>query len=476
MDGLEISEIHLGALERTFRIDAEFYKKENLSIADRLKKTDFHSITDFFSISDGNHMSISEAFQEEGIPYYRGQDIYNTFIEEASPVCIDEKTYMHPHMLRSHLKSGDVLMSIVGAIVGNSALVSSDNAATCSCKLSIIRSKNMGMLPEFLFVFIKTKYGQNQIQKFKRGAAQTGFLLEDFDQILLPQLSTEFQQEIRYIVELSHNAVVQANQVYNQAEQLFLSEAKFQEPEKQKVIASAKTLSNSFLLSGRLDAEYYQPKYDALIEGIKKNSYVVLGGESGIVSIRKSIEPGSEAYQNEGIPFIRVSDISKFEIAQPALFLSNDVVETPSTLFPQKDTILFSKDGSVGIAHKVEEDMCAITSSALLHLIVRETEKVLPDYLTLVLNSPIVQLQAERDSNGAIIQHWKPSEIEKVIIPVLDISSQRIISEKVQKSFSFRRKAKKLLEYAEQAVEMAIEQGEDVAIAWLETITSEQEA
>ena len=61
--------------------------------------------------------------------------------------------------------------------------------------------------------------------------------------------------------------------------------------------------------------------------------------------------------------------------------------------------------------------MEVITSGALLHLTIKNPDEILPDYLTMVLNSPIVQLQAERDTNGAIIQHWKPSEIEKVVIP-----------------------------------------------------------
>ena len=133
----------------------------------------------------------------------------------------------------------------------------------------------------------------------------------------------------------------------------------------------------------------------------------------------------------------------------------------------QKDTILLSKDGSVGIAYKVETPMSVITSGALLHLNIRDKSEVLPDYLTLVLNSPIVQLQAERDSNGAIIQHWKPSEIENVIIPVLDMGIQKGIAAKVQESFALRKQSKQLLEYAKQAVEMAIEQGEGVALKWL---------
>ena len=37
----------------------------------------------------------------------------------------------------------------------------------------------------------------------------------------------------------------------------------------------------------------------------------------------------------------------------------------------------------------------------------------------------------------------------------------------VQKSFALRRQSEQLLNYAKQAVEMAIEQGEEVALAWL---------
>ena len=56
-------------------------------------------------------------------------------------------------------------MSIVGAIVGNLALVTTNNEATCSCKLAIMRPSNIDS--EFLAIYLKSYFGQNQIQKFK---------------------------------------------------------------------------------------------------------------------------------------------------------------------------------------------------------------------------------------------------------------------------------------------------------------------
>ncbi|MFQ1004422.1 hypothetical protein [Gilliamella sp. CG22] len=110
--------------------------------------------------------------------------------------------------------------------------------------------------------------------------------------------------------------------------------------------------------------------------------------------------------------------------------------------------------------------MKIITSGALLHLNIIDDE-FLPDYLTLVLNSPIVQLQAERDAGGSIIQHWKPSEIEEVIIPKLPLDSQKKISDLVLQSFKLKKQSEQLLEVAKKAVEIAIEQNEATAIDYI---------
>lgn len=217
------------------------------------------------------------------------------------------------------------------------------------------------------------------------------------------------------------------------------------------VVCSCKKLSDSFLASGRLDAEYYQPKYDLLFEKLKGFPTATI---KDIATIQKSIEPGSDAYQEEGIPFIRVANLSKFGLSNSDVKL--DTTQFADTIRSQKDTILLSKDGSVGIAYKMEETQDVITSSAILHLQLT-TPNVLPDYLTLVLNSIVVKLQAERDAGGSIIQHWKPSEIENVIIPILPMNEQQMIANKVKQSFKMREDAQDLLLQAKHIIEKTIE-------------------
>ena len=218
-----------------------------------------------------------------------------------------------------------------------------------------------------------------------------------------------------------------------------------------KTVKTYKKLSDSFLTSGRLDAEYYQPKYDYLFSHLNGFTTSTIGE---LTEIHKSIEPGSDAYGETGVPFIRVSDLSKFGLSDTTIHLNAE--DYHDVMRPQKDTILLSKDGSVGIAYKVEEPLDVITSGAILHLSLKSTD-VLPDYLTLVLNSPVVRLQAERDAGGSIIQHWKPSEIKNVVIPILPMQIQQEIAEKIRSSFKLRKENQYLLDEAKRIVEMAIE-------------------
>ena len=266
------------------------------------------------------------------------------------------------------------------------------------------------------------------------------------------------------MVRESHACLEQSKDLYREAEVLLYEELGLNPqnplatiaPVSQSLNFSVRTLKESLHATGRLDSEYYQIKYDEIEKVIKKQKFAKL---SDLVNMQKSIEPGSEAYQENGIPFIRVSNFNKFGISDTDIFL--DFAEFSQTIKPKKETILLSKDGSIGIAYCVKDDGDFITSSALLHLNIKgeKQREILPEYLTLILNSILVKLQAERDSGGSIIAHWRISEIEQILIPILDISIQEKIENLIKQSFTLRQKASELLQTAKQSVETAIEKG-----------------
>lgn len=468
MDGLECSEInknYIATKTYDFRTESEFFKKEDMVFLSRLESLNVATLEDGLveTVTDGTHFT--PTYVDEGIPFLSAINVKeNSFTPTAGYKFISKEEHFQL-CKRVHPKPGDILLRKVG-VGPRWACVIPENTFDFSIFVSValIRSK---INPYFLATYLNSKYGQLQLLRFNKGISQPDLHLEDIRKTIVPIFSDKFYEIIEDVVRNAERRSIESFEKVVEAESHFEQILNVKQIDTLNTAISVKRLSESLQNMGRLDAEFYQPKYDILFDELKKFSCKRLGGPNGIVNIKKSIEPGSEAYQDEGVPFVRVSDISKYEITPPEIYLSQNIVKNAESLFPKKDTILFSKDGSVGIAYKIERDEDIITSGALLHLTVRNTSEILPDYLTLVLNSPVVQLQAERDSNGAIIQHWKPSDIENVIIPILDIDTQKEIAVKVQESFTLRKQSRQLLEYAKQAVEMAIEQGEDAAIEWL---------
>ena len=389
-----------------------------------------------------------------------------------------------PTRARRLVHQGDVIVSSIEGSLDSCALMTDEyDGALCSTGFYVLQSHQHN--PETLLTLFKSLPIQNLMKKGCSGTILTAIGKSEFEKIPIPLIRKEVQEEIAKHVQKSFELRKEAMQllenakltveavienggnslIYNKLQADALKEwnkavwSLFTEigitsyiDAKAPIVSAYKKLSNSFLKSGRLDAEYYQPKYDHLFSELKRFKTKTI---KQIATPSKSIEPGSEAYREKGIPFIRVADLSKFGLSEPAVYL--DELEFKDTIRPQKDTILLSKDGSVGIAYKVDEPVDVITSGAIVHLNITDKE-VLPDYLTLVLNSAIVKLQAERDAGGSIIQHWKPSEIEEVIIPILPMANQIKISEMLQQSFSLRKESKRLLQEAIQIVETAIKE------------------
>ncbi len=388
-----------------------------------------------------------------------------------------------PTRARRIVHSGDVIISSIEGSLNSCALITDEyEGALCSTGFYVLKSSFLNS--ETLLTLFKSQPIQNLMKKGCSGTILTAIGKPELEKIPIPLIRQEVQEEIAAHVQKSFELRKEAMQMLEEAKLtvesaingggkplnysklqnksdrelnyavwLLLRELDMISKKDQHVIYTHKKLSNSFAISGRLDAEYYQPKYDYLFKELQRFETRKIGQ---IATIRKSIEPGSDAYIEDGIPFIRVSDLSKSGLSETSICL--DKVAFKDAPRPQKDTILLSKDGSVGIAYKVEEPLEVITSGAILHLNVID-KMVLPDYLTLVINSIVVKLQAERDAGGSIIQHWKQSEIEEVIIPILPMIVQQEISNRIQQSFKMRKESLILLAKAKQIVELSIEGG-----------------
>ncbi|CAJ0842094.1 10743_t:CDS:10 [Entrophospora sp. SA101] len=255
-------------LERTFRIDAEFYKPEILNSLNLLSKK--QPLTNYVKVSDGNHSKITEYFQDyPGIPYYGGKDVSaNFFIENAKPVYIPEKKYNKKEMRRSHFLPGDILLTTVG-IIGNLSLITDTIKESTGARSVGFLRPTSELSSEYIASFLMSKYGLIQLKRIARGSVQVRMILEDFDQIQLYPCSNKFDQTIKQVIQLSIKLNATRKQQYHKAEKILATALDLEEFQLQHKLTFAKNFSDIKQVE-RYDAEYFQPKFDEIIKRINK--------------------------------------------------------------------------------------------------------------------------------------------------------------------------------------------------------------
>ncbi|EAJ3386545.1 restriction endonuclease subunit S [Campylobacter coli] len=464
---LEVSVLKLSEVKKNidFRIDDSFWTMKLIYN----NKLNYKKIGECLLKSQyGISINMNEG--GDGIPIYRMNDIDNMLCNfEVKKYALIDKNELQTF----RLNYGDVLFNRTNSyeFVGRTGIFynNRENFVFASYLVRLVCNKEI-LLPEYLTVFLNTHIGKKEIRRRARPSInQTNVNPEELKEIKIPIFPMEFQLEIQNLVKDSHKALEESKELYKKAEETLylelgldpknplqsLLDSKTNNPTKSLNI-SIHTLKESFLKTGRLDSEYYQKKYEINEKIIMNKKYTVL---DNLVSITKSIEPGSNLYKNKGIPFIRVANLTQYGLSEGDVFLDEKdfFPQYLQILYPKKDTILFSKDGSVGIAYCVKEDKEVITSGAILHLNIKDKENILPEYLTLFLNSIFVKLQAQRDCGGSIISHWRIEDIKKVLVAILDIKIQEKIAKYIQESFNLRKKSKQLLDNAKIKVEEQIQ-------------------
>ena len=352
-----------------------------------------------------------------------------------------------PTMQRSHLQKGDVLMSIVGAIIGNVSLVTTDELATCSCKLAIIRPNKNVLRPEYVAMYLASKYGQQQIQRFRRGSGQTGLILEDFDQLLIPNINDTIQKDISEIVNRSYETLRESQQLYDSAEDYLLECLGLKDFKPSSEAVSIKRFSD-FASSGRLDAEYYHVKYDDLEEKIKSVSYKTIADLQTF---------NARGVQPEYIPDGNISVVNSKHILEDGLDYDN--FEKTSFEFLKKyeraaikenDILVYTTGANIGRAQPYLLSDIAIASN---HVNILRLDGVNSIYAALVLNSKIGRLQTEKACTGSAQAELYPADLESFLIPILPIDKQESIAEKVKQSFALKTESKEFLCLAKKKVE-----------------------
>ena len=458
MDGLECSEILKSELEFSGRIDAEYYQKKYLAYQDIINR---HDVLPLFKIADfligpfGSAYDTSSYVEQSDYRYIRGQDVKPFLLQDTSPRYMADSDFFR--LKKYALSSNDILVSVVGTL-GNACIIQNHEIpAIFSCKSTAIKST--GINPFYLLCYLNSKYGKSLLLRKERGAIQKGLNLYDLKTLDTPMFSDLFSECIEMCVNRSFDCIRQAKCNYRDATKQ-IEEIVGQEQELPEINCSTKTISESFSSTGRLDAEFYQEKYRAYETGI-------LSAAQGYTYIKKEFLQIKEKCSREldAYNYVEIGDIDVG--AGTATFNAVNTSELPDNakiMTKQGDLLVSTVRPNRG-AVAILEDEGLLVSGAFT--VLRENGNYPKEILQVLLRTSIYRDWLLRFNVGTSYPVIKDEDVLNMPIPLFEETVKQSIVSKVKEAASLRSQSEQLLEYAKQAVEMAIEQGEDVALTWL---------
>ena len=449
---MNFSIIQKSQLEGAHRLDAEYYRPEYLEIENSLRHYPTEKIVDLTAFVKKGVFDLSpENYRIEGVPFVRVQNIKSGFLDEENLVYIPGD--VHRKEKKTELNSFDIVLSKVGTVGEVSIIPSHFSQANFSQNVIGLKIRRDKIPKGFLLLFLLSKFGQLQIARANMLQVQPKLELKDIRDLLVTRLGDEenyFDDQVHKIEDYIENSKT----FYSQAENMLLEDLGLMDKKFDEDLATMVKFSE-IKSAGRMDADYFQPKYQKILSLIRANRGIELGE---LATVKKGIEPGAEAYQDEGRLFIRVSSLSKFGITdKDEKYLNEKLYETLKINYqPKVGEVLLTKDASPGVAYALKENIEGIISGGILRLKMKEDMD--PEYLVLCINSVVGQAQVERDAGGSIIRHWKPEQVKQMLIPIVSKPIQQKIADLVRQSHEARKKSKQLLEGAKHKVEKMIEE------------------
>lgn len=402
----------------------------------------------------------------EGVPFVRIGDMKGGLIEASSTAWISSEA--HTKEMKTALLFGDICLSKTAY-----AAASFINLAECNVSQDVVAVKlskdgAQRFKGGFVTSYLNGKIGLPIMSRYFQGNVQQHLSLEDAKKIELPCLSDALQNRV-------HNCVVNANvrrkealERVGQAETALLKAlglANWTPPEPLSYVAS----SADAFASSRLDAQYFMPAKAEVQEALRKLPGKLLGER--FASVRQMMNP-----KKDGVPhFVRNFDLT--DALQPILDDEKEPVATEE-IGSMKKTF---KNGDVAISRlraylreiavvRTDGKIPSVGSSEFIVLRpkTKADQAISPETLLTFLRSAPVQTILKWCQDGSQHPRFSEGDLLAIHLPDAVEAASAEIAANVLEGFEARRKARALLEAAKRAVEIAIEDSEAAALAYLD--------
>lgn len=335
MDGLDFQEIKKSELENEFTIGAEYYGKkyvESISVVKRQKKT-IPLGQMWILATDGDHGSPD--YQESGVLYLLSECVKEGYIEKAKCRYITEAK--NRELKRSCLHPGDIVVTKTGVYFGKSAVIPESipeaNTIAHVGKITLKSQYN----PYYVSTFLNCKYGYCQLRRRGIKATRPEIKLVEFPDIVIPEFSDRLYSAVEASVRKANTLLELASGTMELSAKLIIDSLAVGSSHAERVSKALVSFKNSFQLTGRLDAEYYQLKY-------KNYEAAVFGASNGYTFVKNEFVPVKKSCPRtlDNYNYVEIGDIDVGTGSAFANTVATEELPDNAKIMTQKGDLLVS--------------------------------------------------------------------------------------------------------------------------------------
>ncbi len=451
-------------LEHTIsnRLDAEFFKKEYLLQDTSISKFGFWKLSEVTKKIDVGFVGAMVAnYRDEGIALLQTKNINAFFVSDTDTIKITKE--FHSQLKKSQVYKEDILIARSGSF--GKASIYLKNDVINSSDIIIIQAKEDLVNPYFLTAFLNSKFGVSQMIRFASGGLQGHVNLTILEELEIPKISVNLQVSIEILIKSAFEKLEQSKTTYTTAENILLSEIGLTDFTPSNDPVNIKTFSESFATSGRLDAEYYSMQSESVIRAITQCKYGAVPLHKVCKTQRGNLIPDTY-YCDTGTKYIRGADFSANHLTDTGVSIHSSF-QKRNEILTERGDIVFALIGSVGKLALVTEGFVGSFISNNIGLMRLVCKNFLPEYVHLFLTSTLGKILFDKVEMRTAQPKISDKDIWDFPIPDLDIRHQQNIAALITQSFTLKKQSEHLLDVAKRAVEIAIEQDEAAAMAWI---------
>ena len=459
LKGLEITEIKLSEVKKVsgdLRIEAEHFQKKYFDLKKKLSRHNCVRLAELVSkpIQTGHTPSMkNERFYGGNIKFIKTDNLRDNDIKFPFSHCLSELG--NSEIKRTELKENDIITTVIGAtydVIARSCIVHKEILpANINQNIAHIRPNTKKIIPEYLNMYLNSKYGKMYLEYLSRQMEQVNLNCEEVGNVLVPLFSTDFQKKIESFVKSAHTKLSESKSLYAEAEDILLSELGLKDWQPKNEAVSIKPFSD-FASSGRLDAEYYQSKYDEIEAKIKayKGGYDLIKNQ-----FKQNVDVCD--YSEKAYNYIEIGDINTGDGSASYNLVETEELPDNAKRVVYFGDILISKvrpyRGAVAIINFEAKNLIASGAFTTLH----EKSDYKKEVLQVLLRTQIYKEWLLKWNVGSSYPVVKDEDVLNLPIPILPQETQEQIADCIQRSFALRAESKQLLDEAKASVEREIE-------------------